>query len=202
MFVENLIICYNEFGEIMTKTIEMLKSYVPYNEQEEADLKVFFESDKIFDDILTRENKFCHLTASSFIINKEHTKVLCIFHNIYQSWSWVGGHADGDDDMKYVAEKELKEETSLKNFVCLSDKPISIEILPVSGHIKKGKYVSAHTHLNVTYLFEADEKEYIHIQEEENSNIGWLTFDELLEKTSEPHMLPIYKKIIEKIKKN
>ena len=184
----------------MSKTIEMLKKYVPYNEQEEADLKVFFQSHEIFNDILTRENKFCHLTASSFIINKEHTKVLCIYHNIYQSWGWVGGHADGDDDMKYVAEKELREETSLKNFICLSDKPISIEILPVKGHCKKGRYVPAHTHLNVTYLFEADEKEFIHIQEDENSNIGWLTFDELITKADEPHMLPIYKKIIEKIK--
>ena len=185
----------------MTMTIEMLKNYVPYDEQEEADLKVFFLADKMFGDILTRENKFCHLTASSFIINKEHTKVLCIYHNIYNSWGWVGGHADGDDDMKYVAQKELKEETSLKNFIALSDMPISIEILPVKGHVKRGKYVPSHTHLNVTYLFEGDENEYIHIQEEENSNVGWLTFDELFEKATEEHMLPIYKKIIEKIKK-
>lgn len=185
----------------MIKTIEMLKNYVPFNEQEEQDLKVIFKSSQVFKDILTRDNQFCHLTASAFIINKEHTKVLCVFHNIYQSWSWVGGHADGDDDVLYVAKKETREETSLKNFIELDPMPISIEILPVKGHVKNGKYVSAHTHLNITYLFEADENEKIHIQEEENSKIGWLTFDELIEKTSEEHMLPIYKKIIDKIRK-
>lgn len=184
----------------MSKTVEMLKKYVPYNEQEERDVKLIIEAEKIFKDILTRDNEFCHLTAFAFIVNKERTKVLCIFHNIYQSWSWVGGHADGDDDMLYVATKETKEETSLKNFVAVSEKPISIEILPVRGHEKRGRYVPAHTHLNITYLFEADEKDFIHIQEEENSNIGWLTFDELISKTEEAHILPIYKKIIEKIK--
>ena len=38
------------------------------------------------------------------------------------------------------------------------------------------------------------------IQEDENSNIGWITFDDLLNKTNEPHMLPIYRKIILKIR--
>lgn len=185
----------------MSKTVEMLKNYVPYDEQEEKDIKLIIKAEEIFGNILTRDNEFCHLTASAFVINKEHTKVLCIFHNIYQSWSWVGGHADGDDDMLYVAMKETREETSLKNFVAVSETPISVEILPVKGHEKKRKYVSAHVHLNVTYLFEADEKENIQILEEENSNIGWLTFDELIERAEEPHMLPIYKKIMEKIKK-
>ena len=71
--------------------------------------------------------------------------------------------------------------------------------MPVKGHFKNGKYVSAHTHLNITYLFVADENESVHILEEENSNIAWLTFEELLSSTSEPHMLPIYNKIVEKI---
>lgn len=185
----------------MSKTIEMLKEYIPYNEQEETDIKNIIHAEEIFGNILTRDNEFCHLTASAFIVNKEHTKVLCIFHNIYQSWSWVGGHADGDDDMLYVASKETREETSLKNFKMVGNGPISIEILPVKGHVKRGKYVSAHVHLNITYLLEADENEEICILEEENSNIAWLTFDELIERADEPHMLPIYEKIIEKIKK-
>ena len=186
----------------MSKTIEMLKSYVPYNEQEQKDLEVIFKAEEIFGDILTRKNNFCHLTSSAFIVNKQRTKVLCIYHNIYQSWSWVGGHADGDDDMEYVAKKETQEETSLYNFKILGSNPISVEILPVKGHEKRGEYISAHTHLNITYLLEADENENIHIQEEENSNIGWLTFEELISSTTEPHMLPIYQKIIQKIKNN
>ena len=184
----------------MSKTVEMLKNYVPYNEQEKEDIKMIIEAEEIFGDILTRDNKFCHLTSSAFVINKQHTKVLCIYHNIYKSWSWVGGHADGDDDMLYVARKETGEETSLKNFDNVKETPISVEALPVKSHVRKGKYVPAHLHLNVTYLFEADENENVHILEDENSNIGWLEFDELIEKSDEPYMIPVYQKIIEKIK--
>ena len=134
------------------------------------------------------------------MVNKEHTKVLCIYHNIYKSWGWVGGHADGDDDMFYVAQKETKEETSLAKFDVVSEVPISIEILPVKSHVRKGKYVPCHVHFNITYLFEANEDDAIHILEDENSNIGWLRFDELISKSDEPYMIPIYEKIIEKIK--
>jgi len=184
----------------MSKTIELLKKYTPYNQQEKEDISLIIKAEEIFGDIITRENKFCHLTSSAFIINKDHTKVLCIYHNIYKSWSWIGGHADGDDNMLYVAQKETKEETSLERFSIIKETPISVEILPVKSHIRKGIYVPAHQHLNITYLFEADEHDAIHILEDENSNIGWLTFEELIEKSDEPYMIPVYEKIIEKIK--
>lgn len=183
----------------MSNSVEMLKKYIPYNQQEKADIDQIINAEKIFGNILTRENKFCHLTASAFIINQSHTKVLCIYHNIYKSWGWVGGHADGDDDLLFVAKKETKEETSLKNFTVLQEFPISVELLPVKSHVRKGEYVPAHTHLNVAFLLEANESDSIKILEDENSNIGWLTFEDLLQKTSEEHMKPIYEKIIEKI---
>ena len=183
----------------MSKTIELLKQYHPSNEQEEMDVKQIINAEKVFGDILTRENTFGHLTSSAFIVNKDRTKVLCIYHNIYKSWGWVGGHADGDDDMLYVAKKEAVEETSLKNFEVVSEMPISVEILPVKGHVKNGKYVSAHMHYNVTYLLEANESDDVEIKADENSNIGWLGFDELIEICDEPYMIPVYKKIIDKI---
>ena len=102
--------------------------------------------------------------------------------------------------MLYVAKKETTEETSLKNFKVIGNGPISVETLPVTSHIKHGQYVPAHLHYNITYLFEANETDAIHILEDENSNIGWLTFEELIEKSDEPHMIPVYKKIINRIK--
>ncbi len=183
----------------MSKTIEMLKKYKQYNEQEGADIKFFITCEEK-EQILTRDNSLCHLCSSAFIINKAHDKVLCIYHNIYNSWCWVGGHADGDDDMLYVAMKETREETSLENFRTLSDMPIAVDSLPVASHYKRGKFIPAHTHLSIAYLFEADENEAVKILEDENSNIGWLTFDELLQKSTEPHMICVYKKIIERVK--
>lgn len=182
----------------MSKSIEEIKKYKPYNEQEEGDKQFFIDCEKKFGDVLHRENEFCHLCGSAFIVNKERTKTLCVYHNIYKSWTFPGGHADGDDDMLYVAKKEVGEETSLKNFKTVSEQPVSIDTLAISSHYRKGKYVPAHIHLSVVYLFEADEKDSIKILEDENSNVGWLTFDELINKSTEPHMVKVFKKIIER----
>lgn len=183
----------------MSKTIEMIKKYVPFNEQEAKDKQFFIDCENL-EQILTRDNERAHLTSSAFVVNKQHNKVLCSYHNIYNSWTWVGGHADGDDDMLYVALKEAKEETSIKNVHPLIETPISIESVPVLGHIKRGKYVPAHIHLNVTYLLEADEHEQIKNKPDENSGVAWLEFEELINRSTEPYMIPVYKKIIEKIK--
>ena len=184
----------------MSKTIEMIKRYIPYNEQEEKDKQLFIDCENVFGQILTRDNNFCHLCSAAFVINKERTKTLCIYHNIFKSWTFPSGHADGDDDLLYVAEKELKEETSITNYKLLLNEPISIDSLGMFSHYKRGEFVNAHIHLNTTYLFEADENQEIKIKEDENSNIEWLTFDELINKSTEPHMVYIFKKIIGRIK--
>ena len=43
----------------------------------------------------------------------------------------------------------------------------------MDGHVKRGRYVSSHLHLNVTYLLEADEEEGLHVREGENSGVQW-----------------------------
>ena len=179
---------------------EELVKYVPYNEQEENDKKVMIDFIDTFDNYLIRENEFGHFTASSWIVNKDRTKVLMIHHNIYNSWAWTGGHADGDDDLKHVALKEANEETGLDNFKLLSEDIFSLEILTVDGHVKRGKYVPSHLHLNVTFLIEADENEVIRIKEDENSDIKWIDIEEASVITNEEKMRPIYRKLNEKLK--
>ena len=139
--------------------LEQLKMYQPYNEQEENDKDVMLSLLEKETDIFFRENKSAHFTASAWLVNKEHTKVLMIYHNIYNSWAWTGGHADGEQDLLSVAIKEAKEETGVEKILPVIKDIFSIEILTVDGHIKRGSYVPSHLHLNVTYLLEADEED-------------------------------------------
>ena len=90
-----------------------------------------------------------------------------VHHNIYKTWSWTGGHADNDSDLLYVAIKEAKEETGIQNIKPLSKNIFSLDVLPVIGHIKNNKYVSAHLHLSVAYLLEADERDKLFIKSED-----------------------------------
>ena len=181
---------------------EKIEKYVPYNEQEEKDKNTILKYMDAFEDTLTRNNEFGHFTASAWVVNKERTKVLMIYHNIYKSWAWTGGHADGESDLLSVAVREVKEETGVENVKVLDDDIFSLEIVCVNGHIKRGKYVSSHVHLNVTYLLEVDENETLRIKEDENSGVKWVPIDEVEVSSSERWVKEnVYRKLNEKLKK-
>ena len=177
--------------------IEQIKKYKPYNEQEKSDKQIMLRFIETFDDVLTRENKIGHFTASAWVVNKERTKVLMLYHNIYNSWTWSGGHADGETDLLKTAFRELKEETGVQNVKILSEDIFSLEIVRVNGHIKRGEYVSSHLHLNLTYLFEVDEKEELRIKEDEK----WVNIEDVEKISKETFMKEwIYNKLEEKLK--
>ena len=180
--------------------IDLIRKYKPCNEQEEKDKELILHCIDIFDDILTRENKIAHITSSAFVVNKTKDKVLMVHHNIYNAWSWTGGHADGEKDLVAVAIKEAMEETGVKNIIPVSKEIFSIDILPVIGHIKRGEYVSAHLHLSIAYLVLADENELLIVKADENSDVKWIPIDEVNTYSNEPHMQKVYAKLISKIK--
>ena len=174
-------------------------NYVPYNEQEQADLRVIHRSIETFDDILTRDNEIVHFTVSGFVVNETRDKVLMIHHNIYNSWGWTGGHADGETDLLQVAIREVLEETGV-TAKAICESIFSIDVLQVLAHIKKGRYITPHIHLNVTYLLEASEQQTLTIAEDENSGVEWIAFDEVASRCNEAHMLPVYEKLMAKVR--
>jgi len=181
--------------------IRQLETFKPSNEEEAADLRLALECLRNEKHIFTRENGLVHMTASAWIVNRERTKVLMAYHNLYQSWAWLGGHADGDENLLRVALREAQEESGLAHVRPVSEAIFSVESLPVFGHWKRGAYVPSHIHLNVTYLLEADEGDTLHEKPDENSAVGWFGLDEALEKVSEEWMRDhIYQKLNEKLR--
>ena len=185
----------------MNKLLEDIKRYIPYNEQEKVDKEVIIDLINKNNDILNRSSKDYHLTASSWIVNETFDKILLVYHNLYDSWSWTGGHADGDSNLLNVAIKEAKEETGITNIYPLSKDIYSLEILAVDGHIKKNEYVNSHLHLNITYLLCASSNDELKIKPDENSNVSWFNIDEVVDKSSEKWFREhIYSKLNEKLK--
>lgn len=181
--------------------VEEILNFMPSCEQEENDKKLIEGLIKEHGDKLKyRESELFHLTASSLTMNEKLDKVLMVHHNIYNTWSWIGGHADGESDLLSVAMREIQEESGVSNVKAVQDNAISLDILTTNAHKKKGKHVSSHLHLNVSYYIIADENEPLRIKPDENSGVKWIPVDELERYVSEPEMLIIYKKIYDKIK--
>ena len=181
--------------------INQIEDYKPFNEQEKMDKLLLLNWIRNNDNAFSRENKVAHMTASAWVVNKDRSKVLMVYHNIYNSWSWLGGHADGETDLLSVALREVKEEAGITNVKPVSEEIFSLESLTVDGHVKKGNYISSHLHLNVTYLLEADSDEAVSIKADENSGVAWFFPEEALKKSTEPWFVTnVYSKLLEKMK--
>ena len=55
-----------------------IESYLPYNCEEEKDKEIMLKYMDTFDDVVTRNNEIAHFTSSSWIVNKEKTKVILV----------------------------------------------------------------------------------------------------------------------------
>ena len=180
--------------------LNQIAAYIPYNEQEAADRELILHWIQDHDDAFTRQNQVAHITASAWVVNRDRRKVLLVYHNIYNSWSWLGGHADGETDLLSVAVREVKEEAGISNVRPVSEEIFSLESLTVDGHMKKGKYVSSHLHFNLTYLLEADSEEAVSIKADENSGVAWFSPEEALMRSTEPWFVEhVYIKLLKKM---
>lgn len=178
--------------------LDSIAAYSPRNEQEAADKSFIIDFLNNNPDAFLRENRVAHMTASAWVLNSTRDKVLMVYHKIYNSWSWTGGHADGETDLLALAVRECREETGIQNVRPVSEDIVSLEVLTVDGHEKRGEYVSSHLHLNVTYLLEADENEVLQVCEDENSGVAWFSPEEALKASTEPWFVErIYKKLNE-----
>ena len=177
---------------------EQIEKYMPFDEVEQKDKEQFLEFINSFDDVLTRNNIFGHFTASAFVVNKDRTKMVVVYHIINDGWAYPGGHADGIDDLLSVAVREVEEETGLKAKV-LDKNIFAINSNPVIGHVKRGKYVSSHIHFDCVYIMEADDKIPLVYREDESKGAKWVDFKDAYDESFCDFIRPVHKKLIKKL---
>lgn len=150
--------------------------------------------------ILYRNNSQTHITSSAIILNPEMTHTLMVHHNIYKTYTWVGGHADGNADLLGVALQESMEETGIHTVYPITDAILSLDLLPVKTHSKNGKEIPEHLHLSVSYGLIACQNQPISPKIDENSDVKWIAIDALESNCKEKEMLVIYQTIITRMK--
>jgi len=179
-----------------------IESFIPFNEQEEVDKQIILSFIDSFDDVLTRKNTYGHLTASAFVVNEDLTKALILHHNIFGGFIYPGGHADGEYDLYSVAVREVSEETGLDVVPLIDNNIFALQALPIKGHVKKGKYVSAHIHYDILYLLVAKniDMDKIRILESENSQVKWCNLEDTYNDETVDWIRPINEKIVQKVR--
>ncbi|MDL2318043.1 NUDIX hydrolase [Eubacteriales bacterium OttesenSCG-928-A19] len=174
-----------------------IMAYIPANEQEAGDLRAIrWYMDQYGDGVLLRDNVIAHMTSSGFIMNETLDQALMIHHNILGKWAWTGGHADGDFDPLAVALREAREETGARSIRPLAERVASVDVLTVEGHVKRGRYVNAHLHLNVAYVLLCDQEDAFRAKPDENSGVRWFDVEEIARPAGGSYDAYLYGKLI------
>ena len=176
--------------------ISQIKAFIPSTREEEgAKAEIMRKIGEQGDALLYRDAP-AHFTSSALILNPERTKTLLIFHRQFQSWTYPGGHADGDRDLLGAALREAKEETGLCHVSPLSGEILSLDLLEVPESRKAGRLVPAHIHLSASFVLLAREEEPLHANLAETGGLSWTPVKKLDERCREAHMRAIFRKLL------
>ena len=150
-----------------------LQAYKPSYEAEKAFReRMLFLLDE-YPNCFERSLLHAHFTASAWLVNRELTHCLLTHHTKLDRWLQIGGHADGETELRKVCLKEVTEESGLQN-ICLADG----EIFDLDIHlIPERKGIPAHDHYDVRFLVYGNMEEEIRFNHESKS-MKWLKLEE------------------------
>jgi len=105
-------------------------------------------------DPFVRDRLEGHFTASAWLVDRAGARVLLTHHRKLGIWVQLGGHADGDRDLRAVALREAEEESGLPGL------RVDAEIFDLDRHwIPAHKDVPGHWHYDVRYVVHAGPSE-------------------------------------------
>jgi 8-oxo-dGTP pyrophosphatase MutT (NUDIX family) len=144
-----------------------LKAYAARWPQESATVTLFADLLGDAQDPFRRERLAGHFTASCWLVDASGMRALLTHHRKLGLWLQLGGHADGERDLRIAALKEAEEESGLR------DLRIEDAIFDLDRHwIPEHTGVPAHWHYDVRYVVRAEGSE-AYVVSDESHDLAW-----------------------------
>lgn len=130
-----------------------------------------------------------HVTASAYVVDATHSRLLLIHHGKLRLWLQPGGHVDAGEDVLTAAIREVKEETGVIGAPLGSGLfDVDVHPIPASG----GR--PAHKHFDVRFLLEATSEEFV--DSDEVLGVRWVPFDHVADIVTDQSVLRATAKLV------
>jgi 8-oxo-dGTP pyrophosphatase MutT (NUDIX family) len=115
-----------------------------------------------------------HITASAWIVDPERAQSVLLHHRKLGRWLQVGGHVDGDPDVRRAALREAREESGLRTLRLIAEDIYDIDVhrIPARGAEPE------HDHYDLRFALEADPREPL-VRNEESHDVRWIALSDL-----------------------
>jgi 8-oxo-dGTP pyrophosphatase MutT (NUDIX family) len=133
-----------------------------------------------------------HFTGSAWVTDPAAGKVLLTHHRRLDAWLQLGGHGEGETDIRAIALREAEEESGLP---AGSISPAAGRIFDIDIHpIPPGKGEPAHEHFDLRFHFYADSRLPLTVSDESH-DLAWVELDRLEDYTREESLLRMRRKL-------
>jgi 8-oxo-dGTP pyrophosphatase MutT (NUDIX family) len=169
--------------------LDELRAYVPFDERERAmrDRLVAFVG--AHPDAFERALAIGHVTASAWIVDPSRTRALLTHHRKLGRWLQLGGHADGDPDVRAAALREAREESGLASLRFVGDAIYDLDVHAIPA--RRGE--PAHEHFDVRFALEADPDEPLLVSGESHE-LAWIPLADLARYGADESVLRLARK--------
>ncbi|EKD48712.1 MAG: NUDIX hydrolase [uncultured bacterium] len=172
--------------------IKMLESYHPTDPQEIEFKQAILRFVETHPDCFERSLEIGHITASSFLLHKDHSKALLMHHAKLNQWLQLGGHCDGNPHVLDVAIKEAQEESGIVHI-----SPVHTSIFDIDVHlIPANKKEKEHFHYDIRFLLHVTSDETI-IKNSESKELRWIEKNLIALPTQSESVVRMFKKWIQ-----